>query len=327
MELEFLYPSITLLAIALVLDGVLGDPVYPFHPVRLCGNALSGIERILRRIDWDGYGGGILLFFLLSFLCISVVTGVGFMLNLAHPWLAWLWHLYVVWSLIALGDLCHHGRLVGNAVAINDLSAARKHIGMLVGRDTDKMQGPDCCRATVESISENLTDGVITPIFFYALLGLPGIVLFKVVSTMDSMVGFKTPQYLRFGWCGARMDDLMNWIPARITWLLIAGVSSLLKGYSGKTALTVGWNKHAVIPGPNSGWSETAAAGALNLKLVGPIWQNGEKVVDLWVGPETGKTDASPQDIERMIRLSVHCTVLFSAGSSIALALAGTVLG
>ena len=312
-------PSLPMLVLALILDGIFGDPVYRFHPVRLCGNLLSLIEGKLREFNLSGYTGGILLFILLAFACLGAVIGMDVLLNQLHPWLSWLWHLYILWSLIALGDLCHHGKRVGKAVEANDLAGARYHISMLVGRDTDKMQGSDCCRATVESISENLTDGVISPIFFYALLGLPGIALFKVVSTMDSMVGFKTEKYLRFGWCGARMDDLMNWIPARLTWLLITVVSAVLKGFSGKSALITGWQKHAIIPGPNSGWSETAAAGALNLQLVGPIWQNGEKVVDMWVGPEGGRTEATPQDIDRMIQLSIFSTVLFCTLVGVAL--------
>ena len=96
-------------------------------------------------------------------------------------------------------------------------------VAKLVGRDTARMDGAACTRAAIESLSENLTDGFISPVFWYALGGLPGLSLFKVVSTMDSMVGYKTERYLRFGWCGARMDDWMNWIPARITWLLLSG--------------------------------------------------------------------------------------------------------
>ena len=93
----------------------------------------------------------------------------------------------------------------------------------LVGRDTDRMDAGACRRAAVESLSENLTDGFVSPVFWYVLAGIPGLVLFKVVSTMDSMVGYKTPRYLRFGWCGARLDDVMNFVPARLTWLVIAG--------------------------------------------------------------------------------------------------------
>ena len=150
------------------------------------------------------------------------------------------------------------------------------------------MDAGACRRAAVESLSENLTDGFVSPIFWYALLGLPGIVLFKVVSTMDSMVGYKTPQYLRFGWCGARLDDVMNYLPARLTWLVIALVAFVMPGFSGRKAWSVGLAQHGVLLGPNSGWSEAATAGALERRIVGPIWLRGVQVTDLWVGDPVG---------------------------------------
>src|SRR5207342_1161092 len=118
------------------------------------------------------------------------------------------------------------------AVRADDLTRARTAVGALVGRDTDRLDGGGCRRAAVESLSENLTDGFVSPVCWYLLAGLPGLVLFKVVSTMDSMVGYKTPRYLRFGWCGARLDDVMNYVPARLTWLVIALVASILPSFS-----------------------------------------------------------------------------------------------
>ena len=156
-----------------------------------------------------------------------------------------------------------------------DLDAARQAVSALVGRDTDRMDGAACRRAAVESLSENLTDGFVSPVFWYVLAGLPGLVLFKVVSTMDSMVGYKTPRYLRFGWCGARLDDVMNYVPARATWLVIAALAAVFPGYSGRKAWTVGLRQHGLLLGPNSGWSEAATAGALERRIVGPIWLNG----------------------------------------------------
>ena len=156
-----------------------------------------------------------------------------------------------------------------------DIGAARQAVSALVGRDTDRMDGAACRRAAVESLSENLTDGFVSPVFWYVLAGLPGLVLFKVVSTMDSMVGYKTPRYLRFGWCGARLDDVMNYVPARATWLVIAALAAVFPGFSGRKAWTVGLRQHALLLGPNSGWSEAATAGALERRIVGPIWLNG----------------------------------------------------
>ena len=115
------------------------------------------------------------------------------------------------------------------------------------------MDAGACRRAAVESLSENLTDGFVSPVFWYALVGVPGLVLFKVVSTMDSMVGYKTERYLRFGWCGARLDDLLNYVPARLTWLVIVAVAAAVPGYSASKAWTVGLRQHGMLLSPNSG--------------------------------------------------------------------------
>ena len=131
------------------------------------------------------------------------------------------------------------------------------------------MDGPACRRSAIESLGESLVDGVVSPVFWYAAGGIPGIVLFKIVSTMDSMVGYRTERYRNFGWCGARLDDLLNLVPARVTWLLIAGAAAPVPGASGREALRWGWRQHAVVPGPNAGWSEAALAGAIRRRLGG----------------------------------------------------------
>jgi adenosylcobinamide-phosphate synthase len=187
----------------------------------------------------------------------------------------------------------------------DDLPAAHRAIANLVGRDTDRMDGAACRRASIESLSESLTDGFTSPLFWYLLLGLPGLVLFKVVSTMDSMVGYKTPRYLRFGWCGARLDDVMNYIPARLTWLLIAAIAACLPGCSASKALRIGWQQHAIVLGPNSGWSEAAAAGAIQRRLVGPIWLRGSLVTDVWIGDPADPPVSTHADVWRAIAVVV----------------------
>ena len=226
-----LRPDPWFLAAGILLDLLLGDPHYPAHPVRLMGWTLSRTENALRRLGLDGYAGGILLFVILAMVWAG---GISALLTALPAMAAKVLHVYLIYSLLALRDLLRHGWNVERAARRNDLQQARAAISRLVGRDTSKMDLAACRRAAIESLSENLTDGFISPVFWYSVAGLPGLVLFKVVSTMDSMVGYKTPRYLRFGWCGARTDDLMNWIPARWTWLLIAGLSFLLPGYSGR---------------------------------------------------------------------------------------------
>ena len=167
--------------------------------------------------------------------------------------------------------------------------------------DAGTMDAAACRRAAVESLSENLTDGFTSALFWYVLGGLPALVLFKVVSTMDSMVGYRTPRYAEFGWCGARLDDAMNYIPARLTWLLIAAVATVLPGDSGRKALVVGLRQHAVLPGPNSGWSEAATAGAIQRRLVGPIHVRRRLVTDMWLGDAVDPPVGTHDDVIRAV--------------------------
>lgn len=272
---------------------------------------LSAYERLLRHLGFDGYGGGIALFVLLAGSTLSVGMGIHTLLTHVHPGLAWLWDLYMAWNTIALGDLGAHARRIAAAASAHDLERARYHTGMLAGRDLDRMSASDCCRAAVESVSESLTDGVISPLFYLFLFGVPGAILFKVISTMDSMVGNKSPRYIRFGWCGARLDDVANYLPARLTWLLMTAVCSVLPSFSARDCFRIGWAQHQLLPGPNSRWAEAGAAGALGLQLIGPMWQDGQRVTDLWVGDAAARQDTAPVGVYRMIRLADLCTVVF----------------
>jgi adenosylcobinamide-phosphate synthase len=293
------------LLIAVCADLSIGDPVYPLHPVRLIGASLSAFERSLRRLGADGYGGGIALFLLLAIAWGGALAIATYLFALAPFPVGRVWHIFLLYSLLALGDLMQHVLRVDRAVRRDDLPGAHRAIANLVGRDTERMDGAACRRAAVESLSESLTDGFTSALFWYALLGLPGIVLFKIVSTMDSMVGYKTPRYLRFGWCGARLDDVMNYVPARLTWLLIALVAVCVPGCSGRKALTIGLRQHAILPGPNSGWSEAATAGGIQRRLVGPIWMRGNLVTDVWIGDPADPPVSTHDDVVRALRLVV----------------------
>jgi adenosylcobinamide-phosphate synthase len=300
-----------ILIAAVLLDLLLGDPVYPAHPIRLMGHLLALIERGLRRVGFDGYGGGILLFVLLAIVSVGTVSGLVIgAWRYGGIWWGWGVHLFFLYSMLALGDLLRHVWRVERALHLGTLDDGREAIARLVGRDTDRMDAGACRRAAVESLSESLTDGFTSPLFWYVLLGLPGVVLFKVVSTMDSMVGYKTPRYLKFGWCGARLDDVMNWVPARITWLLIALTAATIHGFSMLKALRIGWTQHAILPGPNSGWSEAATAGALQRRIVGPIWLDGELKTDVWIGDPADPPVETRLDLMRaMLLITVTAVV------------------
>jgi adenosylcobinamide-phosphate synthase len=283
------------------------------------GESLNLIEKGLRRSGADGYGGGIALFVVLALLWVIIIAVVQLGFAAMGPWPAWLFHVFVVYSLLAFGDLFRHVWRVEHALGRGDLVAARTAIGRLVGRDTDRMDEGACRRAAIESMSEGLPDGYVSAIFWYVLLGLPGLAVFKVVSTMDSMVGYKTPRYLRFGWCGARLDDAMNFIPARLSWLLIALSAVVVPQCSPGKALVIGYRDAGLLPSPNSGWPEAATAGAIRRRLVGPIWRNGQLVTDIWIGHPDDPPASARADL-------VRATALILIAGLIAVALAIAVL-
>ncbi len=310
MDLSLLAPRADLLIAAALADLWLGDPVYRFHPVRLMGSVLTWLEMRLRAIGFDGYVGGCVLFVLLATFsggtAVAVVVGLG----TVHPIAALAGHCFLLYSLIALGDLFAHGRAIHTAADAGDLDAARRAAARLVGRDVERLDAAGCRRCAIESLGESLVDGFISPVAWYAAAGLPGLVVFKVVSTMDSMVGYRTEPYTRFGWCGARVDDAMNLLPARAAWLLIAAAGVLIPGASGVRAARIGWLQHAVVPGPNAGWSETALAGAIRRRFAGPIHLRGQLVSDRWIGDPDDPPGGSSSDYRLALRVIAMAAAL-----------------
>lgn len=313
-------------ALGIALDALIGDPVFAWHPVRLLGSWLATLERLLFRLGLNGYSGGILLLLGLAAtvvpLCAAFIVAAGALHPLARDAAAAL----VFWACFALRDLIAHGERIARAMGDGDLARARGAVSMLVGRDIEKMDLRACARGAVESLSENLVDGVLSPLAFGLLFGPLGAVLYKIVSTMDSMVGYKSERYLRFGWCGARTDDLANWLWARWCFLLLVLFAFALPGLSGRKAWRIGRAQHALVPGPNSGWPEATMAGALGLRLIGPLYKNGALVCDLWLGDPADPEGATPADIRRTYALLILTTLAtFAALGAVALALGGCV--
>ena len=293
-----------------LLDLWFGDPVYRFHPIRLIGHLLGYLERWLFARGWNGYTGSILL----GLLLLGIVLGCYFLLQKffgsLHPVLGWSLDLFLGYSLLALRDLEIHGLRVWRATANGNLMKAREEVSQLVGRDVEQLDLAGCNRATLESLSENLSDGVVSPLFWLTLGGIPGMLAFKVISTMDSMVGYRNERYLRFGWFGARADDLMNWLPARLTWVLLSISAWILPGYDGRMAWSIGLSQHQYMPGPNAGWGQAASAGALRVRLVGEKWKNGRLQHNTWLGHSDDPTQVSADSIPRLIRLNRYTTPL-----------------
>ena len=305
MGFEGLAPSATLLLIGVFLDAVFGDPQLRLHPIRLMGETLAVFERLLRRLGLNGYFGGIALFVLLAGVWI-VLPGIAIhRLFLWNSTLGSIAHVLVVYILFAMRDLIDHVRKIRSAASREDLPATREAIAMLVGRDTTRMDVFACRRASIESLSENFVDGFLSALFWYVIAGLPGLLLFKVVSTMDSMVGFRTDRYLRFGWFGARFDDVLNFLPARFAWLLLGLCAVPFRGLSATKGWRIGLQQHCVVPGPNPGWSEATMSGLLQRRLIGPIWRDGSLVTDAWLGDPADQPAGSDQDVGNALKVCV----------------------
>ena len=287
-----------MLSMILGLDLIFGDPVYRFHPVRMIGSLISWHEVGLRHSGMNGKFGGVLLSLLLILSILLFSIGIFKFLEYFHWTLSWIWYVFLGWSCLALGDLLKHSRQVAAAMEKEDLYLSKVTVGKLVGRDTDLMDLPACGRATVESVGENFNDGVIAPIFYFCLFGIPGILVYKVVNTLDSMVGYRNLQYQEFGWCSAKLDDLMSFIPARISWIFLSVAAVLYPKLSGSNALRVGWRDHFKLPSFNAGWCEATIAGALKIKLCGPIWRDGSLAQNVWLGRQGDREGATVKDIK-----------------------------
>nr|VFK02598.1 MAG: adenosylcobinamide-phosphate synthase [Candidatus Kentron sp. H]VFK02789.1 MAG: adenosylcobinamide-phosphate synthase [Candidatus Kentron sp. H]VFK05612.1 MAG: adenosylcobinamide-phosphate synthase [Candidatus Kentron sp. H] len=308
---------IALIIAACLLDAVFGDPVYPLHPIRLLGAWSLFWERGLFAIGLDGYAGGAVHCSLVVGGALAGWWGIRYGLDGLAPWAARLWDVFLAYSLLCMRDLLIHGRRVLDA--LDNLPAARRRVAMLVGRDTEGLSRAGIVRATIESLSENLTDGVLTPLWALSLFGLPGLIIVKAVSGLDSMVGYKNSRYRRFGWSAARLDDLANWLPARLSVPLIA-LAAALSGFHPRSAWRAALSYHAMLPSPNSGWSEAACAGALRVRLLGPRRYAGTLVSEAFMGDADWPSALDAAHLRRALRLiRVCCVLALAVGIGLAL--------
>lgn len=205
----------------------------------------------------------------------------------------------LAWPLVATRSLYDHVARVMRPLAQGDLAGARAAVAMIVGRDPMTLDQAGVARAGLESLAESTSDGVVAPVFWGVVFGLPGIAAYKAINTMDSMIGHLSPRHKAFGWAAARLDDLVNLIPARLTALLFV----IAAGKHWRRALAVTWADAGHHRSPNAGWPEAALAGALGIRLSGPRVYDGEVTVEPWVNP-TGR-DPSAAEMQQGLRLFV----------------------
>ncbi|MGH6641659.1 MAG: adenosylcobinamide-phosphate synthase CbiB [Bradyrhizobium sp.] len=298
---------------ALAFDALIGDPDWLWrrlpHPVAVIGSFIGWLDRTLNLETWSALQrklagvGVVILLLVLSALC-------GFLIETALRQIAFgsLLIGLVASTLIAQRSLYQHVARVRTAFADGGLVEARRAVSMIVGRDPEQLDEAGVSRAAIESCAENFSDGVVAPVFWLALLGLPGLIAYKAINTADSMIGHLSPRYASFGWAAARLDDLVNLIPARLSGLLVAVVAPLAGGTT-STALGVMWRDATKHRSPNAGWPESAMAGALGLALAGPRRYGDRIVDDVFLNTEARK-DATSDDIGRALNVLIAACLL-----------------
>lgn len=257
------------------MDAILGDPQWMPHPVRIIGKFAARLEQPLRSLFRNAFIAGLILWLIVLLSVGGIAGGILFAACRIHPLAGDILGIFLIYLGIAGRDLFDHGNRVYNALAKNDLLEARRQVGMMVGRDTANLDQAGIVRATVESVAENLVDGVTAPIFFAVLGGPVGIWLYKTVNTLDSMFGHKDRRYILFGWTSAKIDDAVNYIPARLTAPLVSG-AALLTGGNARDSLRILWRDGRKHPSPNAGLCEAAFAGALEIQLGGRNYYDGQ---------------------------------------------------
>ena len=306
-----MYTYLISLAAGYALDLVLGDPHGWPHPIRWIGGLIAWLEPRLRRAFPDTPRGrraaGMALVVLVVGVSAGSCAGLLALAGAVSPWLSSVLGAVVCYWMLATKSLKDESMVVLDALEREGLPAARTAVSMIVGRDTANLTEEGVTKAAVETVAENASDGVVAPLFYLALLGPVGGVAYKAVNTMDSMVGYKNDHYLDFGCAAAKLDDIANFIPARLAGMLMC-LAAPLAGFDGKGAWRVFKRDRLAHTSPNSAHTEAACAGALGIQLAGPNYYGGRLVVKPALGDATRPVER--QDIRRANRLLYATSLL-----------------
>ncbi len=287
-----------------VLDLIFGDPRQIYHPIRIIGNLIAVLEKGIRKVfpktSRGELAGGTVLVVLVVLICTAVPAALLGLAAWIHPAVYWLLASFWCWQILATKSLKTESMKVYAPLKEGDLPAARRAVAMIVGRDTERLTEEGVAKAAVETVAENTSDGIVAPLIFLALGGPALGFFYKAVNTMDSMVGYKNERYLYFGRTAARLDDVLNFLPSRISaWLMILAAAFL--GMDGKNAKRIYLRDRRNHASPNSAQTEAVMAGALRVQLAGDAWYFGE----LYKKPTIGDPfrAVEPEDIVRANRL------------------------
>lgn len=318
--MKLFYVDSLTIALAFLLDLVIGDPK-KYHPISGIGKLIQKTENLLIDIHLDGKLGGLLLFLIVCsitlFLSIFFIKLLSLLSALSKSFYFFsLVILIIVSSLfLALKGLILASSTVDRLVNENRLSEARTALKALVGRDTENLTPKQIKIAVVESLSENLSDAVIAPLFYFLIGGFPFLVLYKTVNTLDSMVGYKNERYKNFGWFSARMDDLFNFIPARIAGFMIVLATLFIFGAKkAKDSFRIMLRDGRKHLSPNSGIPEAAMAGALGIRVGGPNYYHGILVEKPYIGEEKEFSDDVIKLAQKVVVLSSFLFLIIALG-------------
>lgn len=296
---------------ALVLDALIGDPDWLWqripHPVVLIGRAISMLDRALNRggatPGMNRAAGALALA-----LVVGGAAGIGWVVHdlltgTLPVWAAFGVEVVAIAVLLAQRSLYEHVARVRTAFDAGGLDGARVAVSQIVGRDPKSLDAPAVTRASIETTAENFSDGVVAPAFWALIGGLPGVMAYKALNTADSMIGHRTDRYRDFGWAAARADDIANWLPARLSGVIVVAAAGVA-GYSAVRAAQAMWQDAWKHRSPNAGWPEAAMAGALDVALAGPRRYNGAVVDDPWLN-SGGDHHPAPERIADGLRIFV----------------------
>lgn len=292
---------------AYFLDLIIGDPHWLPHPVRIIGRVIEYLERTLRKNNQSQRAEkikGIFLTVITVGLSYYIIYFLIYIVGIIGPGLQFVFSSFFIFIALSTKNLGEEAFSVYRALEEDNLELARERVSRIVGRDTKDLDKEEIVRATIESIAEGTVDGIISPLFYAVLGGAPLAMAYKAVNTLDSMVGYKNEKYLYFGWFSAKLDDLVNYLPARISVLLIP-VASLIVRQRGLIALRAIFRDGKKSPSPNAGIPEAGFAGALGIQLGGVNFYQGVKEYRPILGEKL--KEISPKDISKAIWLS--CTV------------------
>lgn len=301
---------------ALALDAAFGWPTALYrrigHPVGVFARLIDGFERRWNRPE-RSFATRRMLGLLALLLLVALVGGTAWLIQWAllrqFGTFGWLALALLAWPALAQRSLFDHVRAVADALETHGLPAARQAVAAIVGRDTGKLDESGVARAAIESLAESFCDGVAAPLFWLLLGGLPGVWIYKAVNTADSLIGHREPRWHAYGWAAARTDDAMNLIPARL-----AGALICLAGGGGWRSMARDARNHA---SPNAGWPEAAMAGALGLRLAGPVAYDGVMHDKAWIGDGSLATTAF--DIRHALRIyCIACALLWLIAGGLA---------